>query len=273
VRDAEHLLSLVRLPPGAARTGSAPTGLDQGPVMGIESATSVIEKSAYWIVPRSLDAVVAWLSAHQPAGLAQSGSESGSDNGVRSAGFSYAATAGPLMHAGQLDVGAVTITQSVTGVRADGVSSWLDPRPIRDAQQGARVRVAAATGCPGSLNRAIGVTNNDRVDADLDRRLVPNELPTGGLACHYGGLNDKPAFGLAGSQVLAAAAAAHIARELYALNPAHLDGGIYNCPADDARHSIYVFSYPDRADVDVWVYETGCRGAANGHIVVGGAIS
>jgi hypothetical protein len=65
---------------------------------------------------------------------------------------------------------------------------------------------------------------------------------------------------------LGAGAARRVARRARAIGLDHVAGAPASCPMDDGSAAVIALSYPKRADVDLWVNLTGCRGVANGRI-------
>jgi hypothetical protein len=88
------------------------------------------------------------------------------------------------------------------------------------------------------------------------------------LTCTYNGANGR-AFALAGSKQLNSAQATAEAAAIRALPLGNRGSGSHSCPMDDGRASILAFSYPGRADVDIWERTSGCASTDNGHIISG----
>lgn len=256
------MLSLAKVPPGAVELTAAPSAWD-GPVMGTSGTSSFIDHARYWRVSMSFTAVAAWLKAHPPTGLTSGGSESGSTHGVTdSVGYSYSGPDSDAWVEAQYEIGVVSDGPAASEIRADGVADWLDPVPQRDSASGNRLRVTIAGGCPTSDSGYHGV---DNAGSDLDSALLPDAQPTAGLICLYDGLNGNQ-FGLVATKSLDGAAAAKLATEVSKIPLSHLDDVVMHCPMDDGAAAVLVFSYPGRADVDLWYGRNGCTFVANGHI-------
>ena len=161
-----------------------------------------------------------------------------------------------------LEVGVVSVAAGVSDIRADGVAEWIDPAPIKDTAAGPRMRVTVAAGCPQSDNGDVGVSNTGD---DLSTMLLPTAAPRSGLICEYAGMNGKK-FGLISSTPLNQAAAVRLASAAANSSLSHLDNLEVNCPMDDGSMSVLAFTYPGRADVDLWDVPRGCQSLSNGFI-------
>ena len=256
-----RLLALARVPPGATEIASPPADLS-GPALGTPATSSLIDHARYWQVPMSFVATLAWVKAHPPAGLTNLGSSSGSGPGEQSAGYSYGASDSPTATGGSFEIGVASVSADVSDIRADGVTEWLDPVPLRDDAPGPRMRVTVASGCPSTDANDAGVTNDA---TDLNTKLLPSAATTAGLVCEYAGLNGKP-FGLIKSTTLNGTAAAQLAAAITGSSLSHLDNITTSCPMDDGSVTVLVLTYAGRADVDVWYARTGCQWLANGYI-------
>jgi hypothetical protein len=242
----------------------------------VPGASSIVIKTWSWDVPMSLSDTAAWFQAHPPSGVTMSGTMSGSDNGVRSQGFTYFAKRGVEEGQSQLEIGIVAARAGHASIRADGIVVWLDPTPIKDNFRGARVRLTVAQGCPQTLPADVEDVTNDRHQADLKSRLVPNEKPAGSLECDY-----FQSFGaqavLSTQKRLDATEATAVALSLFERDPSHPDGEISSCGAGigEQQLEVLVFSYSDRADVDIWSSGGAgiCGGTSNGVINVPGHIT
>lgn len=268
--EAQRLLSLAVLPPGASSTSIRPKAL-YGPSMGTPSDSSLIDKAKYWRVEESADATYRLISASAPKGLKKSGSSTGSGpGGITDQGIDWSEPDRAYATELQLDESVTSDGANAAIIRADGMGIWLDPRPYRDDRAGARMRITVAGGCPKSRGEDVGVTNTG---ADLDQVLLPNAAPTAGLICQFGGLNAKPPSGLAGKVTLSAAAARRVADQANRLPLAHTGRGDMSCPMDDGGIDVVALSYAGRPDVDLWYYATGCAFISNGHILVDGGLT
>jgi hypothetical protein len=132
-RDAERLLRLVALPPGAQRLASEPSG--DGGVLGgpctSPMSPKVIDSSRFWQVDESLDSVIAFVQAHPPNGSRWAGSCSASGSstpGTETLFFQFTAKPGRISHR-YLLVKMTPLASGATGVRADAQEIWIVPRP------------------------------------------------------------------------------------------------------------------------------------------------
>lgn len=264
-REAANLLSLVRVPPGAEPVGPV-TGLLSRPLV-TPGVQSLVDRSRFWRVRTGFAAVLAWLRAHQPAGLKPDTliSEGLGPGGTRYSGDSYASPEpAAAWSAADLWI-AVASSGSGSLIRADAMVTWLDPVPARDDAAGRRLHVASTGPCPPGDAGVVGVSNPKE---HLTDRLLPAGNPSGALVCRYYGLNG-PAFKLRHQSRLDAAAAQKLAAAVAALPLAHPDGGAVSCPNDDGSSALVALSYPGGGDVDLWVLLGGCGGVGNGVISTG----
>jgi hypothetical protein len=258
-REARRLLRLTPVPPGAVAVGAL-AALPY-PAIGIPVADAVVDRTRWWRVGMSADQTLAWMRAHPPAGLTPSGSVTVSGRGSRPLrGYSYGEADSDAWREAQLQVGVTPLGPDASGVRADAILMWLDPRPAGDVAQGDRLRVAVAGGCPRSDRGAAGVSN---AGADLDRAMLPAADPTAALVCRYAGVATNR---LVAERRLDAAGARRVASVAWQATLSHPVGGVVNCPADDGSAIVVAFAYPGRADVDLWFTPSGCAALSNGHV-------
>lgn len=261
-QEADRLLSLTRVPDGA-RSIQQPPRLLSGPVMGTPMVTTIVIRSAYWHVPMSYSATLAWLQTHPPRDLTQTGSGGGIEGPDGSAsGYDYSEMPSPTWQSAELEV-AATADGDGSAIRADALVVWLDPKPVRDTADGTRVRVSVDGSCPSSDRGVVGVRNYGQ---RLTDRLLPDAQPWRGLVCWYDGGNGD-VFGLVSTKRLDARQAASLADALRRLPLSHTDGGMQSCPMDDGAAAIVALAYPGVDDVDVWVTLNGCAFVSNGRIV------
>jgi hypothetical protein len=180
---------------------------------------------------------------------------------VKAHGLGFEADGADAWQSAQLQIGIAPDGAAGSVIRADGTLIWLDPRPRGDSLPGPRLRVTVADGCPATVKAAVGVTNPDQ--PDLDAALLPPGSPTAGVVCDYAGFSHR----LTGRRVLDATAAERLAATARGLPLGHSSGGPRHCPIDSDTVAVIVFSYPGRADVDLWLRPTGCATAGNGHIM------
>jgi hypothetical protein len=272
--EAARLLSLTPVPDGAVRLGSVPRSLP-GPALGRPGVTSLIDQVRSWRLPMTLAQATAWLHAHAPRGMRDDGSTSGwGPRGVNMIGYGYAGPGSPAWQSAELDVALAPAGSRASVLRADGVVVWLDPVPVPDNGPGPRMRVTVTGSCPARDAGFAGVTNPSVGDhgvanhgADLAGRLLPGGPPTAGLECRYSGIGGG--YRLRKASRLNAAAAQQVAAPLARLPLSHVDGGVTSCPEDDGSAEVVALSYPNRADVDLWIDLSGCGGVSNGRIVLG----
>jgi hypothetical protein len=270
VAETRRLLALAPVPSEAQTTSQRPTGL-AGPALGTPLTSSLIDTHRYWYVGQPVESVWAYVKAHRPASLRESGSSSALGQGsMTSEGLAWSEPEQGYASDLQLDVSLAPAAHGHgTVIRADGMGEWLDPRPNRDVASGDRMRVSAADPCPRSDRGMVGVTSGG---GDLSKRLLPDTQPTGALICEYGGMNISPAFSLGASARLDAQAANQLAKDYLRLPIAHTDGGVSGCPADDSSINVIALSYQGRSDVDLWAKANGCAVVRNGHIAVSGRV-
>lgn len=265
--EAARLLSLARVPPGAARLARPPVSL-AGPALGRPLVGTLVDQVVTWRAPLPFPAAQAWLSAHPPRGLAQDGSvQDGNRTGPDLFGYSYRGPASPAWQSADLEIGTAPAGPGASVIRADAVIIWLDPRPGRSPPGAHPIRVTLTGGCPPTDAGVTGVANPD---AGLSQRLLPPGQPATGLRCRYDGLNGHP-WHLVNARRLSAPAARQAARPMARLPLSHTDGGVVNCPADDGSAEVLALAYPGRPDVDLWVKLNGCGGVSNGRITAGGS--
>jgi hypothetical protein len=260
--EAARLLAEVQLPAGAVKIATAPSALHDMQE-GLSSTSALIDKARFWRVPLSIDAALAWIRAHPPAGLTLGGSLSETGPGVETRGIVFADRDTAAWQQAQLQIGLAPLGVGVSAIRADGVALWIDPRPMKDAAMGRRMRVTVTDGCPSMDPGIVGVSNPG---ADLGEELVPAGSPIGGLLCRYVGPNGTP-FALIAHRRLSADAARHIATLARRISLDHIDDQAPStCPGDDGSATVIVLSYRGRADVDLWLHRRGCPSLSNGHI-------
>ena len=259
-REAQHLLTLARVPPGATRLNDARACSTAAAEMTKPAETSVVRKSRFWRVSESRTQLASWLQGNPPAGLRLTtwmpdGGPWGYD-GKTTAQWSLA----------ELQVGAARLSASSSALCVVSVVIWLDPRPWPDNAVGPRIYLTVAGGCLSSDAQLAGVINPG---TNLKTRLLPADTPTEALVCAYKGINASPNFGLAHQSHLGAKAARRLAALVAAIPLSHEDGGTYSCPDGDGSAAVFVFAYRVQSDVDVWAEPGGCGFAANGYIESG----
>lgn len=257
--EAARLLTLVPVPAGAQRLGSAPML-----PMGYPMVTGVADAERSWRLDMSISAASAWIASHRPAGLQRTGWYLAPRVGYSYAGPSGAAWGG----AAELDIEVVSAGPASAYMRADGFVAWLDPVPFRDTATGPRLRLLTGAHCPATDAGIAGVRNPG---AHLTRALLPAGRPTAALRCAYYGANGRPSR-LKTQQRLGPARARALAAAITRIPVSHLVGTEYNCPADDGSAVLVAFAYPGRPAVDLWAEVTGCATMTNGYIAVSGEL-
>ncbi|MEY2443352.1 MAG: hypothetical protein QOJ46_2778 [bacterium] len=259
--EADRLLALAQVPPDATELKAPPAGLP-GPILGTPATSSLIDKARYWHVGMAFTEALAWVKAHPPAGLTESGTADGSGANGLSGGVSYSAAASPAWTNAALEIGVAEGSNGTSDLRADGLTEWLDAVPMVDDVPGDRLRVEVAAGCPTSDSGDVGVIGEA---AGLGATLLPEGAPAAGLVCVFSGLNGT-ARTLMRSVPLGASAAAALASAVTSSALAHLDDVVTSCPMDDGSVTVFAFSYAKGPDVDIWYARTGCQRVANGRI-------
>jgi hypothetical protein len=268
--EAKRLLGSVTMPPGSVRLTGVPSSVLSGPVMGAPATESLVDDTAFWKVPTSMGATLAWFAANHPGGLPQSGEASSSSHGTTTtSGFSYDAPSSAAWTGASVQIGVAPTGSGTSVVRADGIALWIDPVPLPDGQTGPVMRITLASGCPASDR---GFTDVANPPPPLDSSLLPSEPPVGGLACQYYGLNGD-SFTLKQKTVMDSAAASAFSSGVGQLQVGHLDGqGATSCPADDGSVAVVALDYTDGKTVDLWMAPTGCAYVSNGYIRASGSV-
>jgi hypothetical protein len=133
-----------------------------------------------------------------------------------------------------------------------------------------QISLDPAAPCPHSLGAAQDVENRG---SGFNHRLVPKDVPSGGLICVYRRgyttqtAQDAPR--LSRQVRLTATDAAAMTRDLplVSLDPIR---ATFSCPGGPGRLDIISFAYTDRTAVSLWYDEAGCPRLDNGHIVANG---
>jgi hypothetical protein len=258
---ARRLLSYAVLPPGAKEQSAQPAALP-GPPMGMPDQQTYADIAKYYRVPLPLDTAAAFVHAHPPAGFTEMGSAQGGSN--HTIGYAWYGPNDDPAALGQLSMELVSADPTSSYLRVDGGEDFADPRPIKDSQSGARLRIEAGQPCPASGRGVVGVRNPG---IDLSRQLAPAATATGGLLCSYSGYNSNQRM-LLTSRTLTAAEAGRLGRLAHQVELSHSDG-LHSCPAGDGTAQALVLDYPGRPAVDLWLQHTGCSSVSNGQVVGG----
>jgi hypothetical protein len=128
--EAERLLGLAQLPPGAIASASEPPG-DQGFLAqpGFDEATpNLVDAHAWWTVPASADDVLAYVQSHLPPGPKSVGTTSSTGAELESVSELLAPIPGVLSQR-IVAVSVVGLSAHSAAVRTDGEAVWITPRP------------------------------------------------------------------------------------------------------------------------------------------------
>jgi hypothetical protein len=166
--DTAAVIAGLALPPGAIRSAVEPAG--DGSVLanppGVPATPDVVDDHAWWIVPGTPAAVVAYVAAHPPAGAtcAQPGGGDTPSVGYVSDECSLPQVAGVLDERALLVV-ATRLPGGSTGLRADAQAVWLVPRSATERiPAGARRLVVSVTTLGRPHRRPVTVTSRRRID-------------------------------------------------------------------------------------------------------------
>jgi hypothetical protein len=258
-------LTYAVIPPGAKEQSDQPAAL-AFPPLGLPNEQTYVDIAKYYRVPLPVEEAAAFVHSHPPAGFTEEGSSQGGSN--HTVGYAWSGpNTGPAQ--GQLSMELVSADPTSSYLRVDGGQYWQDPRPIKDDQSGARLRIEAGGHCPANDLGVVGVRNPG---IDLSRQLAPATTATSGLLCSYSGLNE-PRLTLISARTLSPAEAGRLSLLAHQVDLSHSDGGISNGPLDDGSAQVLVLDYPNEPAVDLWLHQSGYRLASNGQVVAGGNAS
>lgn len=171
--DAHHLLSLLRLPPGARAVSAQPAGADGWlkPMTALTGTSAGAEVHAWWTVPGTPDAVLADTKARPPAGgtLFGIGIAGNSRTGrvVQELDYSWPAIPGVIRYR-QLAISVTVVSGGVTGVLAQAESEWTVPRPLSERIPAGIHEIDITVATPGGpVTRTLAVTDPGEI-----RRIV-----------------------------------------------------------------------------------------------------
>lgn len=185
--DATTMLAAFRAPPGAERSGPiAVPALSSAP--GGASSTDFVNRVAWWRVPGTMDAALAWVRAHAPAGFTLGGSGSTMDGSVVTSRFDmFSLPPVPNVLAGRsLYVSVAGDGAGRTAMRVDSQVSWLPAKSPAEripsaakvvtilalpAVSGSPVRPITRMFLPDTITNPATVTKIAEVVDDL--RLMP----------------------------------------------------------------------------------------------------
>ena len=146
-RDAEKLLTGLRLPPGAVRVSREPTG--GGPWLSYSPSVAVfpglVDLVEFFTLRGDPASVVAWVERHRPAGSRQGDSgSSGSSMSWTSFGFPQVRL---RLAARGLVVDVAQLPRGLVGIRVDAQSAALPKLPGNGSGPGA-IRIVEPAGLP-----------------------------------------------------------------------------------------------------------------------------
>jgi hypothetical protein len=124
--DAATMLAAFRAPPGAERSDPiAVPALSDAP--GGSSSPDFVSRVAWWRVPGTMDAALAWVQAHAPAGFTLGGSGSTTDGSVVTTRFDMFSlpTVPDVLAERSLYVSVASDGTDRTAMRVDSQVSWL----------------------------------------------------------------------------------------------------------------------------------------------------
>jgi hypothetical protein len=253
--EADRLLSMVRLPPGARAVSSLKIVELQGPGLGTPASDHFIDRARWWIVPRPMDETAVWIQEHPPLGLIYRGGASGGP--PRFQAWGYADRGTEAFRSAQLQMSVVADGPYRTALRVDGTAIWLTSGPARDVRIGPRIRVTLTGGCPKSIEGYVDVSNPQE---DLTKRMLPSDDPTTAIICRYPDTSPAQRTDLSRSQ------ARSLARVINSIRLSSPGSVVVNCPLDRQTTTVMVFGYRGRPDVDLWYHPSGCESLANGYV-------
>lgn len=128
--DAAAWLRDLELPVGSTRSDSDPSGANGSlgqPGFVLTGRTSVIDDAEWWVVPTDPASTLRWIRLHPPPGadLTVAG---GSLSAVKWIAYTRPRVFNRLGWR-SLSIAVTQLSDGSTGIRADGQSAWLYPRP------------------------------------------------------------------------------------------------------------------------------------------------
>jgi hypothetical protein len=177
--DAIRLLGRLRLPAAASRSPTDPphSGDWLKPAPGLTATTARIDAHAWWRVPGTPAAVLAYIRAHPPTGsrLFATGSghigppgrpAPGASDNAQSVDFSWPPPGGVLRFR-ELAVTVTALPGGQTGVLGQAESDWIVPRPASERIPAATREVDVTSAATGRPTISLRVTRSATV-----RRIV-----------------------------------------------------------------------------------------------------
>jgi hypothetical protein len=147
--DAASMLAAFRPPPGAARSGPIAVAPLSLVAEGIAATPDLVDRTAWWRVPGTVHAAVAWITAHRPAGFTFAGWGTLGASGITAASgtFSLPPVAGVILDR-SLDVYVARDGADSAAIRVDSEVTWLPPKPPAERIPAA-AKVVTITAAPG----------------------------------------------------------------------------------------------------------------------------
>jgi hypothetical protein len=147
--DADTMLAAFRPPSGAQRSG--PIALSALSAAPGYPGDDFVTRTAWWLVPGSMDTVLDWVQAHPPAGFTLGGSGDTSDGSIvtsRFDMFSLPPVANVLIER-SLYVSVASDGADSTALRVDSQVAWLPAKPA-DERIPSAAKVVTITALPGT---------------------------------------------------------------------------------------------------------------------------
>jgi hypothetical protein len=145
---AESMLLRLRMPSGSKRVASDPSvGSGLAHATDQISAVNLVDAHAFWEVPGSPDAVIAWFKRRLPSDvLATVASMGGGGNtsSIKGLAVQFPGVPGSVVWR-ELSIGVTNSTGGDAAIRVDGEAVWQTPRPTNTLlpRQISRVRVVS----------------------------------------------------------------------------------------------------------------------------------
>lgn len=175
--EAARLLALVALPGGVVGSATEPAG-DQGRLSQPtydEATPNLVDARAWWTTAASPSAVLAYVTAHLPAGATKSAQSTGGGPPgtvqTASEAFALPPIRGVLAER-VLGVTTATLPHGMTGIRTDGEAVWLTPRPAWERIPRAVGRVVVSARGAGANGRVGPASAPRTLRGARARRLV-----------------------------------------------------------------------------------------------------
>lgn len=173
--EAHHLLSLVRLRPGADQLDAPPSWYPKPALPYLSTAgITIVQLAGYWSVPANGTPGGTSVPWYAPAGLALNGQGTGYGPGsLSSTNDLYWAKATAQWESAELSFTEVDDDGTAAAVQALALVTWLDPRPMLDDATGPRDHIGTGQPCPADARGVAGVSNPSIYATVLRARLLP----------------------------------------------------------------------------------------------------